>query len=83
MFFQVTRWNNRFHHQKKKNPLELCHLKYASCSMILAWTGDERNTFLPAKTNSCIIKNIVGIVQKSSQITIVKKYLICCFFLIQ
>lgn len=51
--------------------------------MILAWTGDERNTFLPAKTNSCIIKNIVGIVQKSSQITIVKKYLIFCFFLIQ
>lgn len=51
--------------------------------MNLAWMSDERNAFLPAKTNSCIIKNIDRIVQKSSQITIVKKYLICCFFLIQ
>lgn len=32
--------------------------------MIRDWTADERNVSLPAKTNSCIIKNIDRIVQK-------------------
>lgn len=33
--------------------------------MIRAWTDEERNAFLPAKTNSCIIKNIDRMLQKN------------------
>lgn len=38
--------------------------------------------FLP-KLTAVLFKIVIGLCKKSSQITVVKKYLICSFFLIQ